>query len=235
MSMECPKCRTRAWAARCPDCGYQLLPEDGAVAPTSFELDVKPAPARRASATMAVTGMAPRARALRPPAASVAPLTLERPWDRRLAWGWGIVGILMPIASLRGTAQLPLRVGLAAVGVAFIYAALCFAFNGTTLRIASGRLFVVRGPLPAGGNQRIPLDDVEQIFVRMTQHSRRKYPWMRYWSPREHYLRYHVVVHLTDGDERKLVGDFEDVYEARQFERTLEDHIGITDDPMRGQ
>ncbi len=233
--MECPKCRTRAWSARCPECDFQLLPDSPSGAGgASFELDVRAPPTRAAQPPMAVTGVAPRAPRARPPAGSVPPLTLERRWSRGPAWGWGLIGGALVIAAARTAAgHLPMRVAVGLLGLGLLYVALCFALNTTTLRIQAGRLAVVRGPIPAGGNRDIRLDDIAQVFVRRTHHSRRKYPWMRYWSPREHYLRYHVLADLAGSGEVELVGDFEEVQDALRYERTLESHIGITDDPMR--
>ena len=234
MSMECPKCSTRAWSARCPECGFQLLP-DGPSAGSSFELEVRPLPLSAARPTTALSGLAPRAQVARPPGSSVAPLMLARPWDRKLAFGWLLVFALCELVALRTAHQfaLPVRLLFAVVGIAPLYAAFCFALNKTTLFVGSGWLEIVRVPLPAGGNKRIPLHDITQIFVRTTFHTRRKHRWMRYGSSHEDYFRYHVMAELLGVDELKLLGDFADVDEARSIERRLEHHLGITDDPTR--
>ena len=144
-----------------------------------------------------------------------------------------VIGLLLEVVAARAAAPPLARVALALFGLLATYGGLCYALNKTTLAVAGGLLSVTRGPLPVGGEKRLVLDEITQIFVRTRFLVRRKNPWMGTWSPREEVLRYQVVAELADGRELRLLGDLEDVDEARRFERTLERHIGITDDPMR--
>ena len=194
---------------------------------------VRRAPVRVEPPPMAMTGIAPRAHVVRPKGSSVGPLTIERAWDRQFAWAWVVIGLLLEVVAARAAAPPLARVALALFGLLATYGGLCYALNKTTLAVAGGLLSVTRGPLPVGGEKRLVLDEITQIFVRTRFLVRRKNPWMGTWSPREEVLRYQVVAELADGRELRLLGDLEDVDEARRFERTLERHIGITDDPMR--
>ncbi|MFO0547982.1 MAG: hypothetical protein U0271_06320 [Polyangiaceae bacterium] len=234
MSMECPKCGRRSWGARC-DCGFQLLPESlparSSPAPLALEIDASRNPPPPTHVPMAMSGVLGAVVRRRPPASSLAPLSIERPWQRRGA-AWGLFGAAL-IAAAFGPRTTPTwRSALLVFGVSMVYAGFTYLVNRTEVAIRGGRLLVLRGPLPVPGNRNLAVDDVVQIFVRTTFHSRRKYPGWRY-SPRVEYMLYHVCADLADGATVKLIGDFEQVDDARSIEQTLEAHIGITDDPTR--
>lgn len=167
----------------------------------------------------------------RPPASTLAPLTLERPWQRR-GVAWGFCGAALIAASFGPRAAPALRTGFLLVGVWMVYAGLTYLLNRTQIAVRGGRLLVLRGPLPVPGNRSLAADDITQIFVRTTFHTRRKYPGWRL-SPLVEYMLYHVCADMADGNTVKLIGDFERIDDARAIEQALEAHIGITDDPTR--
>ena len=99
--------------------------------------------------------------------------------------------------------------------------------NLTHIRIAQGRLTVLHGPIPfLLKEQRIPAASVKQIYVRQNKDFENHRPAFLYT----------IHVQLIDGSSKRLwIPDNLTATECRQIEQALEDHLGITNEPVPGR
>lgn len=110
------------------------------------------------------------------------------------------------------------------VGVGMTYYALSLALNRTTIRVDHDAVSIRHGPLPWVGNQTLPTDAVQQLYV--DEHLK---PFSRGIVK-----RYGVLALTRDGQARSLV-NFDTAHEALFVEQRVEAFLGIPDKPVRGE
>lgn len=108
------------------------------------------------------------------------------------------------------------------VGLVVLHRVVAAFFNRTTVRIAEGRLTIHHAPIPTFSNRDIPLHELRQLFT-VTKKGSKGDP------------TYEVHATTTVGPTVKLVTGLKDMQQAAFLEATIEDHLGIEDDPALNQ
>ena len=106
------------------------------------------------------------------------------------------------------------------LGFAFIYATVGQMLNSTAVTIEQGELVVKNGPLPWLGNRRIPVSELEQLFVV---------------ERRQRSTRYDLCALLKGGKKKVLLSSLDSEDKARFLETRLEAVLGIRDRPVAGE
>lgn len=154
---------------------------------------------------------------------------MERRFDAAVIPGASLMvtgfvgGVLKLTGGFDGLASFCL--GIAALLGAFVAWQLAAAYlNDVTVRLANGLLEVVVGPVPTGGNRRVPAGDIEQIWTRRTvtvvKESKGK------TRPR---IEYNVELRLKSKKTVVLVRGLDVADHALYIEQALEHALGIID------
>jgi hypothetical protein len=133
--------------------------------------------------------------------------------DRGPGGGMQIIMLLFPIAHV-------------AVGLGLLYFCLLLLFNRTVVRVSYGELQLTHGPLPVPGNQRVPVDEIAQLYVA---HERTE------GSNRDASHKYPLIARLKSGRDLKLLPRNTDLPVARALEQLVEEHLGIRDESVAGE
>lgn len=117
--------------------------------------------------------------------------------------------------------------GHLAVGVSLSYYTLCLLFNKTLIDVSDGHLWVSHSPIPWWkGNVDIPVDQIEQIFVKEKQRQ----------SNNSASSTYILSAKLRDGTTQKLLDTgIMDSEKAIELEELIENYLGIEDVPIKGE
>jgi predicted Zn finger-like uncharacterized protein len=237
----------------CPSCGASVSADDVNITRMvakcracqsvfSFEAQLQsapvaaaPAPARELAAVMEVQreGPAPAtAGDYRTAQGGVGRLRIVRRWYKPEHWGllffaiaWNsflVFWISGVLSAPGGIAMALFSVAHVAVGIAITYTALTGLFNRTVIEVDAGGLSVRHGPIPAKGNRDIALSDLRQLFTVEIAGNK---------GVRTYEL--HAVV--RNGPTVTIATGLSDTRQALFLERTIEDHVGIVDQPVAGE
>jgi hypothetical protein len=106
------------------------------------------------------------------------------------------------------------------IGFALAYATVASLLNRTEITLEEAHLVVRHGPLPWLGNRRIPVGELEQLFVV---------------ERRSRGTRYELCALLRDGKKKVLLSGLDSEDKARFLEARLEAVLGIVDRPVAGE
>ena len=110
------------------------------------------------------------------------------------------------------------------VGVFLTYYTISAFVNKTVIRAAGGELSVSHGPFPWGGNHRVPINDVRQVYCTETSHH----------GKHGHRYSYTVNVLRRDDTKLKLLSSIQELDEALFIEQKLRQHLGLSDERVPG-
>jgi hypothetical protein len=112
-----------------------------------------------------------------------------------------------------------------AVGIGIAYYTLTGFINHTTIWVGQGRLVIRHHPLPWWGNKEMTDADIRQIYCTEKVHQS------------DNSTRYSYEVHAVtqSGDKEKLLSNLGETEQALYIEQELERHLGIRDQPIRGE
>jgi hypothetical protein len=140
-----------------------------------------------------------------------------------IAWNsFMVVWITGALSSGAGIGPILFSTAHVAVGVWVAYTALTGLFNRTVIEVDRGVLSVRHGPIPARGNRDIALSDLRQLFTIESTGNK---------GARSYEL--HAIV--SNGPTVTLAKGLTDSRQALYLERTIEDHVGIEDQPVVGE
>jgi len=129
-----------------------------------------------------------------------------------LPWGMKFIMLIFPIAHV-------------AVGLGLLYTCLVLLMNRTTVRITFGELRISHGPIPAPGNRKISVDDIDQLYVKHERQQKN--------DSTSH--NYPLIARLKSGQEIKLLPRNNEVDVARAVEQLVENHLNIQDQLTAGE
>ncbi len=135
-----------------------------------------------------------------------------------VAWSW-----LLPrmLGAVPGKAwqviEYALMLPLVAFGAALAYFSAAGLVNRTRVGVADGALDVRHGPLPWPGNRRIPLGELDEVYVERRSVTRRER------AP----VMYAVLALLKDERRVTLFGGLRDSAEAAQAADRLSEWLGV--------
>jgi len=111
------------------------------------------------------------------------------------------------------------------VGVGLTYLVIAMFLNKTVIRVTSGDLSVTHGPLPFGGNCRLSVADLKQVFCVEKRHRRK------------HGCGYTYTVEALKHDHSKLtlVSNLEELDQALFIEQQVEQHLKIRNERVPGE
>lgn len=177
------------------------------------------------------------------PLPSLDRITIERNGDHlTLSWQWRtwLVFFLIPFALFWNGVVLAITIGILATGMSFvllflslfigvgaflIYYAFALMVNGTTIEVGEGVITVKHGPLPWKTPAPIPVDDIEQLYVKEKLHRGKD----------STSVQYSLDVISKSGRTITLISGEYDADIPRTIERLLETHLNITDRPVKGE
>ena len=113
--------------------------------------------------------------------------------------------------------------GHVAAGMWMTYATLCGWVNRTTVAAGHGLLRVRHGPLPWPGSRDHDAAHLRTLFVREGEARQNG-----------NAAAYDLLARTDDGGEVKLLGGLDAKEKALFLERTIEDHLGLTHEPVAG-
>ena len=159
-------------------------------------------------------------------------LDIKIPWSRLtgLTFLPGIV-ILILIAGVTTDWSDWTQVAFSGIEIALalflLYLGIGMFINRTHIRVAQGKLTVRHSPMPyLLKDQLIRTDKVKQFYVRVSKTFKNHHP----------VITYTIHALLIDGNSKRLqVPDHLSATECRQIEQALEDHLGITNEPVSGE
>lgn len=243
MQVTCPKCGMAIPAedvnvarivAKCRPCGVvfnfeeQLALPKAAAKPPITRVALPPGIDLQLSERAAIAPASPYRAGLR----ATRDLTLTRRWFNASAIslllfsvGWfSFLGFWYTTAFKDDAPWIFFVFPLLHVAAGFLVAhrALAGLLNTTTIRIADGRLTVHHGPIPTWGNRDIALSDLRQLYT-VTKTS----------SKSADTYELHAITAV--GPTVELMSGLTEMQQALYVERTIEDHLGIEDDPAANQ
>ncbi|QDU39478.1 hypothetical protein Mal4_38230 [Maioricimonas rarisocia] len=112
-----------------------------------------------------------------------------------------------------------------AVGLGLLYACLLMLFNQTIIRISYGNMSIHHGPIPAPGNRTIPVDDIDQLYIK---HKRSQGK-----NGTSH--QYPLLARLKSGQEVNLLPRHSELDVSRAVEHLVESHLGIENRRVAGE
>ncbi|MGD8451320.1 MAG: hypothetical protein PVJ57_05825 [Phycisphaerae bacterium] len=113
-----------------------------------------------------------------------------------------------------------------AVGIGLTYFTLCGFVNRTVITVDAGQLAIRHGPLPWPGNRVVPTGDLEQLYCRER---------LRHSNRGRTSVQYELHAATVGGGRIKLLGMLDDPEHALFLEQRIEQYLGITDRPVRGE
>ncbi|MCA9074117.1 MAG: hypothetical protein KDA93_03720 [Planctomycetaceae bacterium] len=170
-------------------------------------------------------------------------ITIEREGDRlTLSWQWRtwLAFFLIPFALFWNGIVLFIAIGILATGMSFIllflslfigvgafliYYAIALLVNGTTVDVENEMITVTHGPLPWKTPSPIPVDDIEQLYVKEKVHRGKD----------STSVQYSLDVISKSGRTVTLISGEYDADIPRTIERLLETHLGIADRRVKGE
>jgi hypothetical protein len=96
--------------------------------------------------------------------------------------------------------------------------------NKSVIRAAGGELSVTHGPFPWGGNHRLPIDDVRQVYCTEKSHR----------GKHGHRFSYAVNILRQDNTKLKFLPSVQEMDEALFIEQKLKEHLGLSDERVPG-
>lgn len=123
--------------------------------------------------------------------------------------GFAIIMLLFPIAHV-------------AVGLGLLYACAVLLCNSTKVRVRQGMLTLKHGPIPAGRVQELPVDEIDQLYVK--RGTNRKLS-----SGNQNPLSYTLYARTKSKREIALLPNNTEADIARAIEHLVEKHLGIED------
>ncbi|MCA9030709.1 MAG: hypothetical protein KDA66_07875 [Planctomycetaceae bacterium] len=116
-------------------------------------------------------------------------------------------------------------IGHVAVGLGLFYACLAMLFNSTSIRVMYGQLEIQHGPIPFPGNRTVPVDDIDQLYVKHERNVGEK--------GTSH--NYPLLARLKSGREVKLLPHNSEVEISRAVEQLVEKYLNIKDQAVPGE
>ncbi|MGE0706671.1 MAG: hypothetical protein AB7N76_05335 [Planctomycetota bacterium] len=149
-------------------------------------------------------------------------------WDGFLCFWYGMASTMFAKDGVNGPGLIFFLFPLihVAVGAGLTYFVLCSYLNRTTIAVRGDELSIRHGPLPWFGNQDLRASDLAQLYC--TQEISRG-------SKGGTSISYSL--HALDQRQRKtkLLSGLQDADQVRFIEQELERHLGIEDQPVRGE
>ena len=112
------------------------------------------------------------------------------------------------------------------VGLGAGYLALAFLLNRTVIKVESGTLSVRHGPLKWPGNREIETGSLEQLYCE---------EYVGYTKNHRPVYQFSVNARTRSGGKIQVVKGLTDAEQALFIEQELEKHLGIEDQPVRGE
>jgi hypothetical protein len=113
----------------------------------------------------------------------------------------------------------------ALVGITITYYTIACFVNHTDVTITPDFLSVKHAPIPFPGRKNIPVIDIRQLFtekkIRRTKNGTT--------------TSFRVCVILRDNSRQTLLGDLDDLVQARYFEQQIESVLGLKNAPVSGE
>lgn len=146
-----------------------------------------------------------------------------------IAWNGFLVGWYTMAVHIPGPAKLIMLVfpiAHLAAGLFMVHLCLTGLFNRTTITVDRTAIEIRHGPIPAGGNVRLNVHEVEQLFCRGKTNTDSD-------GDTTHHFSLHAV--LRDGLRRDLLINESDRDLVQFVEYMIEAHLGLEDRPVEGE
>lgn len=140
--------------------------------------------------------------------------------------GWtllcGGMFVAMLVAGDRKLGILAVLGVCALTGFTVLHSALIDTFNRVVITVGGGRIAIRHGPIPAFSDFTVSARDVKQMFVRRNMGT-------------EGPDVFSVLVHRHSAPTLPLIEGLPTLEQAQFIERTIEEHLRITDVPVAGE
>jgi hypothetical protein len=142
-----------------------------------------------------------------------------------LFWN-GTIVFVMGTAFAMGAGFISLFGSLhAAVGIYLAYTVLAGFLNTTVITADMQTLAIRHGPIPWPGNREVASSSIKQLYCR--EHMKRR--------KRGYSYTYSIQALLNDTSLQALVKGLQSPEQALYVEQEIERHLGIKDEPVRGE
>ncbi len=177
------------------------------------------------------------------PLPSLDRIAIKREGDRlTLRWQWRtwIAFVLIPFALFWNGLLLIMTIGIVStfdlwpllflslfygVGLFLLYFCAALLVNGTTITVERGVIAVTHGPLPWKTPATVPVDDIEQFYVKEKIQRGKDNTSVQYSLE---------LIRKSGVNVTLLSGEY-DADIPRTIERLLETHLNIADRPVKGE